>query len=193
MLTDVQISGITTITLCVLLVSAVMTDIRVNRITNQMVLLVLSLGLLSQAALYGLSGVASWLGGVSIGFAIFLPFYLLKAMGAGDVKLMAAVGGVFGYKTALIVTGFSLIAGLPLVLLLLIHRYIVTTREMPAPAARTDSGYVNFFVLTKLKAEDFLQSARKQEVPYAAAIAGGAFGGLLWVGNLQQLAVVLSS
>lgn len=193
MLTDIQISGLTTITLCVLLVSAVITDIRVNRITNQMVLLVLSLGLLSQAALYGLSGVASWLGGVCIGFAIFLPFYLRKAMGAGDVKLMAAVGGVFGYKTALIVTGFSLVAGLPLVLLLLIHRYIVTLREIPAPAARTDSGHVNFFELTKLKAEVFLLSARKQEVPYAAAIAGGAFGGLLWVGNLQQLAVVMSS
>jgi Flp pilus assembly protein protease CpaA len=192
-LTDIQISGITTITLCILLASAVVTDIRVNRITNQMVLLVLSLGLLSQAALYGLSGVASWLGGVSIGFVIFLPFYLRKAMGAGDVKLMAAVGGVFGYKVALIVTGFSLIAGLPLVLLLLVYRYIVTNREMPAPAARTDSGYVNFFKLTKLKAEDFLLSARKQEVPFAAAIAGGAFGGLLWVGNLQQLAVVLSS
>ncbi len=194
MLTDLEISGITTITLCLLMVSATITDCRVNRITNQMVLLVLSLGLMSQTALYGLSGLANWLGGLSIGFIIFLPFYLRKAMGAGDVKLMAAVGGVFGYKTALIVTGFSLVAGLPLVLLWLVYRYIASNRDLPAPATQTGSGQVNYSVLTKIiTAKDFLRNSRKQKVPYAASIAGGAFGGLLWTGDFQQLTAVLLS
>jgi hypothetical protein len=31
-------------------------------------------------------------GGLAVGFATFLPLYMLRAMGAGDVKLMAAVG-----------------------------------------------------------------------------------------------------
>jgi len=176
------------------MVSATITDCRVNRITNQMVLLVLSLGLMSQTALYGLSGLANWLGGLFIGFIIFLPFYLRKAMGAGDVKLMAAVGGVFGYKTALIVTGFSLVAGLPLVLLWLVYRYIASNRDLPLPATQTDSGQVNYSVSTKIiTAKEFLRNSRNQKVPYAASIAGGTFCGLLWTGDFQQLAAVLLS
>ena len=34
--------------------------------------------------------------GLGVAIAIYLPLYLLRAMGAGDVKLMAAVGALAG-------------------------------------------------------------------------------------------------
>jgi prepilin peptidase CpaA len=34
--------------------------------------------------------------GMGTGFVVLLPFYLLRAMGAGDVKLMAMVGAFLG-------------------------------------------------------------------------------------------------
>lgn len=40
--------------------------------------------------------VANALLGTLIGFVVLLPLYMLRAMGAGDVKLMAAVGAFLG-------------------------------------------------------------------------------------------------
>ena len=101
MITELEISGITTVALCVMMISAVITDIRVHRITNVLVIMVLFLGLTSQIALHGSIGVAYWLSGMAIGFGMFLPFYMGGGMGAGDVKLMAAVGSVFGASGAI--------------------------------------------------------------------------------------------
>lgn len=45
-------------------------------------------------AIFGGNGIGLWrcLGGGAIGFALFLPLYMLKGMAAGDVKLMTAIG-----------------------------------------------------------------------------------------------------
>jgi len=36
--------------------------------------------------------------GIGLGFAVYLALYSLRAMGAGDVKLMAAVGSLVGWQ-----------------------------------------------------------------------------------------------
>jgi prepilin peptidase CpaA len=43
-----------------------------------------------------LSGIGTALLGAATGLLLLLPSYLLRAMGAGDVKLMAAVGAFLG-------------------------------------------------------------------------------------------------
>lgn len=54
------------------------------------------------AAMLGMGeGVLAWSCGWLTGLAIFLPFYLLRGMAAGDVKLMAAVGAWLGASMAL--------------------------------------------------------------------------------------------
>jgi prepilin peptidase CpaA len=97
--------------LSAMLVIAVQSDLRQRRIPN-----VLSLpGIIAALALHGLSdglhGLASGLGGAAVGFVCFVPFYLLRGMGAGDVKLLAAVGAFLGPQGALLAALYSLLAG----------------------------------------------------------------------------------
>jgi len=49
--------------------------------------------------------------GVGLAFLIYFPLYLLGGMGAGDVKLMAAVAAVVGWKNWLVIFVFSGILG----------------------------------------------------------------------------------
>ena len=49
----------------------------------------------------GLPGLGLSLGGWLVGCALFLPWFLLRGMGAGDVKLLAALGAWLGPRDAL--------------------------------------------------------------------------------------------
>lgn len=54
-----------------------------------------------QVAAFGFGpGMQMWAGGWLTGLAVFLPFYALRGMAAGDVKLMAAVGAWLGASMA---------------------------------------------------------------------------------------------
>src|SRR2546426_6635098 len=73
-------------------------DGRTHRIPNWLVLLgavACIAGQLIQPALLPF-GIAGALKGIGVGFALLLPLYLLRATGAGDVKLMAMVGAYLG-------------------------------------------------------------------------------------------------
>ncbi|MBZ2185498.1 MAG: prepilin peptidase [Bryobacter sp.] len=52
--------------------------------------------LLVQCRNSGWSGLLDWFLGATLGFCVFLVFYLLGGMGGGDVKLMAGFGSLLG-------------------------------------------------------------------------------------------------
>ncbi|MGV2290628.1 prepilin peptidase [Trinickia sp. YCB016] len=69
------------------------TDIVSRRIPNVVIAIGLIASLVVQAWLHGpLAGGANWLAGVSTGFALLVPFYLVRGMAAGDVKLLMMIG-----------------------------------------------------------------------------------------------------
>ena len=85
-----------------LVVVAAIYDLHARRIPNWLVVIGLGAGLVVQCALHGaIDGMQWWVGGALAGGAVLLPGYLLRMMGAGDVKLMAAVGCFCGAGGAL--------------------------------------------------------------------------------------------
>ena len=83
--------------LLVLVVIAAVTDLAIRKIPNLLLLAAWCgvFGLHLSGATPAGSAVGA-LGGAAVGFALFIPLYMLRGMAAGDVKLMATVGLFFG-------------------------------------------------------------------------------------------------
>jgi prepilin peptidase CpaA len=86
-------------------------DLRTQRIPNALSATAALLGLIAQVSLNGAPGLLSALAGAAIGLGMFLPFYLLRAVGAGDVKAMATVGIFLGAQATPLAVAFTLVAG----------------------------------------------------------------------------------
>lgn len=168
-----------------LLAVAVLTDIQANTIPNKLVLAGLALGL-GCGALGGWSSLANALIGCFTGLILLLPAYAWAGMGAGDVKLMAAVGSILGgpFDTALAVVA-TLIAGAVLGIGLIVGR---------GGGAAMFKRYQLMFK-TLLAAGRFAYvppasgEAAREEMPYALAIAAGTIVSLWYTGGFGRLSL----
>jgi prepilin peptidase CpaA len=101
---------------------ATVVDIRVRRIPNALTATMAGVGIGFAAS--GVSGVSlgASVVGLILGFALMMPGHALGATGAGDVKLMAAVGAIVG--PALVVSAFlfTAVAGGVLALAVAVRR-----------------------------------------------------------------------
>lgn len=159
----------------ILLVSLVLIasvyDIRFRRIPNWLVLSGLALGVGLNTILGGWLGARSSLLGFAIAFLVYFPLYLLRGMGAGDVKLMAAVGSIVGAANwfgIFIIT--ALLGGVVAVILLLARGKL-----------RNALWNVGFFLqrIVSFKApyareELDLSSPKSIKMPHGVVIAGGS-------------------
>lgn len=96
-------------------------DIRYQKIPNLLTFTSIGVSLLYYSFLNGFSGFLFSLEGICVGIAVMLPPYILGGMGAGDAKLMAAVGGILGPKGVFIAFLFTGLAGGLYSLILLMH------------------------------------------------------------------------
>jgi prepilin peptidase CpaA len=88
--------GVEALLMAVVLGAAVY-DVRYRRIPNWLSLTGVLAGLAMNTFLYqGWPGLSHSLKGLALGFGVYFLLYMLRAMGAGDVKLMAAVGAIVG-------------------------------------------------------------------------------------------------
>ena len=76
-------------------------DVRYRRIPNPFVLATLISGLTLNIAAGGVHGGLSSIGGCVLAFILMLFLHVFGAMGAGDVKLFAAIGSVIGVQLVL--------------------------------------------------------------------------------------------
>jgi prepilin peptidase CpaA len=97
--------------LIALVALAAWADVRARRIPNVLTGPALLLGLIAHLAVGGWSGFQTSFAGMLIAGAILLPGWLMRWMGAGDVKLMAAVGAWLAWPGALAGVLASLAAG----------------------------------------------------------------------------------
>jgi prepilin peptidase CpaA len=173
--------NVSTLLLLLILMAALWTDVRHHRIPNVLSFGAIILGLGLQAWAFGADGILNGLGGLGVGLVILLPFYLLGGMGAGDVKLMAAIGTFLGPADAGIAAGLTLIAGSVLgVLVLLIHGGALATMHRYGSTLKS-------LILTRTwnyeppKPGD----AAAARFPYGLAIASGTVGALWWLSELD--------
>ena len=90
---------------------AVVTDLRSRRIPNWLTFPSAAIGFLYHGITGGFQGLAFSVSGLVLGCALFMVFYLLAGMGAGDVKLMGAVGALLGPHGVILSALFTALAG----------------------------------------------------------------------------------
>ncbi|MGE5493134.1 MAG: prepilin peptidase [Actinomycetota bacterium] len=173
-----------------ILLVAVVTDVRARRIPNPLVLAGIATGLFLHAALPegngflskwpGSLGVLSSVQGLAIGAGAMFPLYFLRVMGAGDVKLMAAVGAILGADDIVPAILGTFIAGG-------VVSVAVAVAAGNAGQLLRNLYYMVQVTLLKLalpgrpSVEPPIESAGS--APYAVAVALGTLGGLWWVAS----------
>jgi prepilin peptidase CpaA len=110
-----------------LLTVACISDLRTRRIPNRLTFSAMVAALLFHVFTGGL-GAAAWsLAGCGLGIALFLPMFALRGMGAGDVKLLAAVGAWVGpAQVAFVALAASIAGGVIAVVVALAYGYLRT-------------------------------------------------------------------
>ena len=99
------------IILTVVLLTAAYTDLRSSRIPNLLTFTAIAIGLIAHAWLAGFQGIVFSLEGLGVGLGIFALLYASGGIGAGDVKLMGAVGAMVGPHDVLITGLLAILIG----------------------------------------------------------------------------------
>ena len=86
-------------------------DVTTRRLPNLLTLGGAAVGLLCAVATHGVQGLLVSVAGWAVGLAVFLPLFLLRGLGAGDVKLMACIGAWLGPALAFWSAMYAAIAG----------------------------------------------------------------------------------
>lgn len=86
-------------------------DLRFRRIPNWLNLSGVVLGIGLNAYVFAQHGIVLAAAGLLLPVAVYVPLYCLRAMGAGDVKLMAAVGSIVGPQNWVVILLCTALAG----------------------------------------------------------------------------------
>ena len=171
----------TAVVLAAVLVSAI-TDVWKFKVHNILTLPLLASGLIYHAFDGGTQGFLLSLAGAACGFFLLVLLYILGGMGAGDVKLMTAIGAWLGLPLTLYVfIGSSLAAGIYALFVIVLYR-------------RTGETWINLKIIwvritaifRHLGSEDRIEmevvrpDRRGRIIPFAAMIAIGVLAALAW-------------
>jgi prepilin peptidase CpaA len=157
--------------------AAAVIDVRTYRVPNWLTLGAVAGGILLNT-IWPTPGVNGWWAAVGVlaGFACTLPFYVLHVMGAGDVKLMAAIGAFLGVPDVFGAVLYSFIAGGVAAIAFALWRR--SFRRMTTNVASIAQGLL-FAALTGTRASaDLPQGQSTGKLPYGLAICAGT---LAWV------------
>lgn len=112
-------------------ICAAITDVRARRIPNRLTYSAMVAGLILQGILYGWKGMLLGVEGGLLFGGLFMLFYMIRAMGAGDVKLAAALGSIVGISATLPVMLATVWAGAALAIcfMVLSGRVVETLRN----------------------------------------------------------------
>lgn len=161
-----------------LLLAAVFSDVATRKIPNNLTMFGIVSGFFVQYFLPDGNGIVFAIKGLIFGFGLFLPFYILRVMGAGDVKLIAMVGCFVGSPDIFGVILSTLLAGGVLSLVCMIKAKSVrqVLNNMKYMVVFGDIGAAGNAKLSN----ELSEGKSAGGMPYAIAIAMGTVAYLLW-------------
>jgi prepilin peptidase CpaA len=143
-------------------------DVRYRRIPNPFVLATLISGIVLNFALGGIHGGLSSIGGCVLAFILMFILHVFGAMGAGDVKLFAAIGSVIGAHLVLPTFVVVVLTGGLLALASILRSGVFTTTMQRVVQILV--GLLPGWPMPKFS----VPADRRLTIPYGAAITIGA-------------------
>ena len=168
------------IVLVAAMIAAVM-DVWKFKVYNALTVPLLLTGLVYHGIAGGMQGLLGSLVGVLFGFAALIAVYAMGGMGAGDVKLMAAVGAWLGMPLTFYVFVTSALASgaYAMVLILLSGRARETWIDLQVLLFRIMAFGHHLGADARLEAE-VKRADRYRLVPFGAMVAVGLAAILIW-------------
>jgi prepilin peptidase CpaA len=155
--------------LSVILLVAVVTDLRAQKIPNILTFPAAALALIYNTVANGFSGFLFSAQGLALGIGLLIIPYLLGGMGAGDAKLMGVVGGVLGARCVFYAfLSSAIVGGIYAVILTLIYR-----RHFRGFYKTQLVAFINFLLIRKYIPEPGEADLKKPRLCYGLAIALG--------------------
>ena len=151
-------------------------DLRTRRIPNALTIGAALAGLVFHRVTGGLDGAAFAATGWLVGLCLFLPFFVLRGMGGGDVKLLAALGAWLGGNQVLWLAVYTGIAGG------VMGVWVAVASGYMKTALRNVLGAVQFWGTAGLKPVPglTLESSNSPRLAYALPILAGTLMVMLW-------------
>jgi prepilin peptidase CpaA len=161
---------VSAVAVIIVVLAAAACDLRARRLPNALTLGGAGVALALHGAVNGwpalVQAVLGWVAGV----ALFLPLYLLGGMGAGDVKLLGAIGAWLGPTGALWTGIYGAIAGGLMALV------VALSRGYAGTALRNVRTILLTWFAAGVKPVDGMTLADNTSIrlPYAVPLAAGA-------------------
>lgn len=177
-LAGAALAGPVQIFLLALVAIAAAYDLRYRRVPNWLTVSGVCAGVIANTALDHWQGLAAALVGLLCALAVYLPLYLVRGMGAGDVKLMAAVGALAGPRDWLAIFFITALAGgvVSLALIAWKKRFRRTALNLAVIGVEL----LHMRAPAAADAELDVRDARSVRLPHAAVIATGCILFLLF-------------
>ncbi len=142
------------------------TDWRFRRIPNWLTVPTLLAGIAANSLATGWLGAKQSLLGAGLGLGLLLPFVLIRSLGAGDWKLMGALGAFLGPSRLIaVLLGTILVAGLMAVLL------VIWKKRVGKTARNLVHLVAGLFTLHLPGPEVSLDNPESLKIPFGVAVA----------------------
>lgn len=155
-------------------------DVKEQKIKNYVTYSAAFLGLTSNVAEYGLDGLGSALLGWLTPVIVLGLFYIANIMGAGDIKLFAAIGAIMGLSFTMYSFAYSVYFG-GLIALIILYKKKQFRQRMYRIYE-----YLYFVAATRKIAPYCAKSDNRSKFIFSAAIVPGTILHLFMTLNLNQ-------
>ena len=155
------------IAICLLLMYsflAVLFDLATDRIPNYLVAAELICGLAYQLYIFGPMGILSFFVGIAVPFVLSYALFLFRMIGAGDIKLLMALGSVAGFPRNVRIMVWSVVCGG------IISVFIMWRRTGLIPRLMYFAAYVRDFIRTGVRKPYRKEGRRAENFHFTIAI-----------------------